>query len=194
MKKRLSTILISALLIVSSPLMAADFGMIMETNGKTPLHRQGKSISSEVGQTLFVNDTLRLEASSSLVLVSYELCEEWIIDGPATLTITEDEITADKDPQPEPGRQLPVCYSLEDMATTESDTLGALVLRGSPDDPVRKLRHEFKSGAATNSTLMALILHDLKNGAAAQATPYFKELQKRAPGSAFIKKIEPSFQ
>ncbi len=185
---------IAVLLLFGTDLMAEDFGMIMDTSGKISLNRQGKKIKAEIGQTLFAGDSIRLDKGSSLVLVSYELCEEWIIDGPLTLTFTEYDIIADKDPQPEPGRQLPVCYSLDEMSTTDSDTLGALVLRGSPDDPVRKLRMEFNNGQASNSTLMALILHEIKNGSTAQAEPFFQELKKRAPDSAFIKKMEHAFQ
>jgi len=58
---------------------------------------------------------------------------------------------------------------------------------------VAGLRREFDEGTATNSTLMTLIMHDIRNGATDRARPCFEALRKRAPDSPFVRRMSVHF-
>jgi hypothetical protein len=91
-------------------------------------------------------------------------------------------------------RQLPVCYSLDEFVTSDSDVIGGFVLRGIPKDPLASLREEFEQGKASNSTLVTLIIHDLKNGSIEKARLYYDTLQQRVPESKIVKVLSEKFQ
>jgi hypothetical protein len=173
---------------------AQDFGIMMDVSGKVAIHRDGNPINADFGMNIFSGDIIELNKGSDAVIVSYADCQEWTLKGPDKVMIKTDEGPESGSGMVAPSRQLPVCYGPEEFKEDGSDVIGGLVLRGQPKDPLAALREEFKGGTASNSTLMTLIMHDLKNGKIERARPYFDTLKVRAPESEFINNIARRFK
>lgn len=172
---------------------AEDFGMVMDIEGKVTVEHQGRQAVASLGQTLFVGDRLILEAGGSLGVVSYGSCDELVLNGPAQAQVGAAGLTSSQGGPAKLARRLPVCYSQEELNAGDSGVIGGLVLRGAPKDPVYDLRREFATGKATNSSLMTLVMHDVSNGQAAQARPYFQALTRLAPDSQFVREMRRHF-
>ncbi len=172
---------------------AEDFGMVMDLQGKATVQQQGKSQPMTLGQTLFVGDQVTLEANSTLVVVAYSTCDELGVTGPAQVKVEPMGLSGGKGMAAKQLRRLPVCYSPEELNASDSGVIGGLVLRGAPKDPVFDLRQDFAAGRATTPSLMTLIMHDVSNGNAAQAAPYFQALKQQAPNSRFVQDMSRYF-
>jgi hypothetical protein len=172
---------------------AEDFGMVMDLQGKVSVEQQGKPGRISLGQTLFVGDRLTLEPQATLGVVSYSSCDELVLTGPAQAQVEAAGLRASDGSAVKVARRLPVCYSQEELNASDSGVIGGLVLRGAPKDPVFELRQEFAAGKASTSSLMTLIMHDVTNGNAAQARPYYQALQQQAPDSRFVQDMRPHF-
>ena len=170
-----------------------DFGMVMDVAGRVVVHRGAENFPADLGRTVLVGDRFELSDTSRLTIVSFQDCREWLLTGPSEATTRWTRIEGSGLQQPEPGRRLPVCYSQQELEVEDPGVLGGLVLRGIPEDPVAGLRREFDSGQAPNSTLVTLIMHDLANDDPDRAKPYMQELQRRAPNSAFVKRLSGLF-
>jgi len=172
---------------------AEDFGMVMDMQGKARVEQQGKSGALNLGQTLFVGDRLSLDAQAKLVVVAFTSCDELQLTGPAQALVEPMGLTATQGAAAKIVRRLPVCYSQEELNASDSGVIGGLVLRGVPKDPVFELRQEFASGKASLPSLMTLIMHDVSNGNAAQAKPYYEALKQQAPDSRFVQEMSRYF-
>ena len=171
---------------------AQDFGSVMDVSGQVTIHRGGQVLAADLGMTVSVNDRITLGPGAKAVIVSFADCFEWNLTGPDKITISTDNEIVSKTCKLEPTRRLPVCYKTEKLMAGESKVAGGLILRGG-DSLINKLRKEFEAGRASNSTLMTLIMHDLKNNQPEEARPYFEALKKRAPKSLFVKKVARFF-
>jgi hypothetical protein len=165
-----------------------EFGIIMDVSGEITINRGENKIAAELGSTISPNDILTLTKGSTVALVSYDSCQEWILNGPDKITIKADKINSERG-NISPERQLPICYSMEEIEDSKSDTIGGFVLRGAPKDPLASLRTEFKNGKASNTTLITIIMYDLHNGKVEQTEQYFKVLKSREPGSEFVRSL-----
>ncbi len=195
MKLRLLIVLFIALILFCSQGFADtndDFGILMDAKGGVKLLRGEKHISVEVGLNLIRGDIIEIEKEGLVVIVSYEECQEWQLMGPDTINIAASGVASTSN-KVSPRRQLPVCYSLDEFDNNESDVIGGITLRGIPKDPLASLRKEFKYGKASNSTLITIIMHDLKNGNIEKARPYFETLSQRLPGSKIVKAFSDKF-
>lgn len=172
---------------------AEDYGMVMEIQGKATVTQASKSAPVTLGQTLFQGDRLALEPKSSLVVVAFESCDELLLEGPLQAEVSGGGIRSGAGNPAKPQRRLPVCYSQEELNSAGSGVIGGLVLRGAPRDPVAELRQDYLAGKASNASLMTLIMHDLANGRADQAAPYYQTLQQRAPDSRFVQEMRRHF-
>jgi len=173
---------------------AEEVGVVMDVSGKVDIHRQGKNISVDFGMNIQDGDVFTAESGSSVTVVTYVDCREWIVNGPQRASISGATLVAITGQGIESQRQLPVCYSPSDSKSGKSDLIGGLVLRGAPKDPVKELREEFVTGKASNATLMTLIMNDLKTGKKDTAKVYYEELHKRAPRSQFVMKLAEEFR
>lgn len=173
------------------PSWGEEFGMLTDKTGEVELVSKGKKNLADMGAVLFAGDELLLQKGSLAMIVSFADCQEWSVKGPGKLIISGGKIEG-QDNLIAAAKKLPLCYSPTSMKGAESHEMGGFLLRG--EDPTAKLREEFQSGKAGNSTLMTLIMHDLKNGNAGKARPCFDELKKRIPESPFIKSIARHFQ
>jgi hypothetical protein len=173
---------------------AQDFGIMMDVSGEVSVKRDGQNMPADLGLNIFSGDTIVLGKNAGAVIVSYEDCQEWVIKGPDNVRIKINEGLISDSHKLAPSRQLPVCYGHEEFKEGVPDVTGGLVLRGQPKDLLASLREEYRNGNASNSTLMTLIMHDLKNGKKEQAKQYFNVLKKRAPESGFIKEISKMFE
>ena len=189
LKGHLAIVSFGLLLIFSSSVWAEDFGMAMSIEGKVMLQRNSESIPLEFGESIYEGDILQLAEKTEMILISYIDCQEWELQGPLEVTVTW-ELTKKGKGSMKPIKELPVCYSHEEISNDDSGTIGGLVLRGTPKDPVQQLRQEFIDGKASNTTLITLILHDLKEGNKKGSKIYLNALKQRSPNSAFIKKME----
>ncbi len=169
-----------------------DSGIVMDVNGEVKLLRGGKQISVEVGLNLVQGDIIEIKKEGLVVIVSYVECKEWQLKGPDTINIVAEGVVSTLN-KVSPRRQLPVCYSLDEFDTNESDGIGGITLRGIPKDPLAFLREEFKHGKASNSTLITIIMHDLKNGNIEKARPCLETLRERLPGSKIVKALSEKF-
>ena len=176
----------------TNPADADEFGVIMDVTGKVAIQREKSYVKADLGVEVKPGDIIKIEKGANIVLVSYLECNEWSVNGPDTVTIKNDGLDTQRT-KVIPTRQLPVCYGPEEFKTGDDDVMGGFVLRGAPKDPLASLRQEFASGKASSSTLMTLIMHDLKRGNADKARSYYEELKKRSPDSSFVKKITPRF-
>jgi len=165
-----------------------DFGIIMDVSGEITINRWENKIAAELGSTIISKDIITLAKGSTFVIVSYDDCQEWILTGPDNITIRAGKIKSEWG-SISSERQLPICYSMEDIKDDSSDIIGGFVLRGAPKDPLVPLREEFNSGKASNSTIITLIMHDLHNGHMEQTEQYFNVLRSRAPESEFVKAL-----
>jgi hypothetical protein len=183
------------LCLANAPLMAGDdYGMIMDLSGSISIERSGKTLAADLGQTIMVEDRIKVTKGAKATIVSYMDCTEWIAEGPGTVQITWENPQAQNGAQLQQGRELPVCYSQEELNIADSGTIGGLVLRGAASDPVKNLRDEFQRGRASNSSLVTLIMHDMANGHRDQAKIYLDTLRKREPGSAFVKQMDAALR
>lgn len=196
MTSRLFMVFITALLSVHlfpAVSYSAEFGVVMDVAGKTSVQRSGKSFPADFGMNLQEDDALIAETGATMTLVTYADCREWRIEGPGQAKLTSGGVVSMKGSQAKALRQLPVCYSPGEAHGGKSGVIGGFVLRGVPKDPVKELRDEFKTGKATNTTLMTLIMNDLKNGRKDIAKEYYEELRRRAPDSAFVRNLAGEF-
>lgn len=191
MKKLFFVSLLATIFLFPNLSLAEDYGVVMDISGSVELISNGKKSPVDLGTNLSIGDEISLNKDSSLVVVSYEDCLEWKINGPNKIKVSA-AIHKDKK-KVTILRQLPVCYSPSEMNTSDSQSIGGFVLRGMPVDPLEQLRNEFKSGKASNSTLMTLIMHDVNNKEINKAKPYYSELKQRMPNSSFIKEIKKYF-
>jgi hypothetical protein len=168
---------------------AQDFGIMMDVSGKVSIQRDGRNIPADLGLNILSDDTLNLSKNSSAVIVTYADCKEWILKGPDKIRVKSGEGPKSSSREIAPSRQLPVCYGPEEFKEGGSYVIGGFVLRGEPRDPLASLRKDFQNGKASNSTLMTLIMHDLRSGKTERAKQYFKVLNERAPESEFVKEI-----
>ena len=190
--------MISAIVVVflfcmsAQTVIADDFGIVMDVNGKINVQRGEQKLPVEIGLNIIYGDTIKLDKTNNIVIVAYDDCMEWDLTGPHSIIIKSDGIAL-KTGEASPKRQLPVCYSLEEFEGEKEDVMGGFVLRGSPKDPLASLREEFKHGKASNSTLITLIVHDLRNWKIEQARPYYEELHRRMPDSVFVNNFTKKF-
>lgn len=169
-----------------------DFGIVMDMSGNVQLIRGENTAPAEIGMNLIRGDAVDMPEGSSVVIVSYSDCNEWQITGPDTVRITDEGLVSKSDKKV-PQRQLPVCYSLTEFDSETPDVAGGIILRGIPKDPLAHLREEFKKGEASNSTLITLIMHDLKNSRVEKARPYFEALKARLPDSKIVNALSGKF-
>ncbi len=169
-----------------------DYGMVLDLEGELVIVRQGEEIAGDLGDTLFVDDQLIVAAKARVTVVTYLDCQEFHLSGPAEVRITWEGFQTASQSQSNliSGRNLPVCYSQEDLRFSDSQMVGGLVLRGAANDPVAALRQEFAHGEASISTLMTLIMHDLANGELERASHYLEALHSRVPGTPFVARME----
>ncbi len=193
--KRFTGLVMLILFLVAPTVYAADdFGIITDLSGKTELKRGNKNLPVSIGLNLSVGDSLLTARNSRITLVSYDQCLEWTINGPGNLELKYGGIVYNgKKFRHE--RRLPVCYSMTAVNNTSGKQMGGIVLRGAgPKDPVAELRDEFADGTATNSTVLTLLMHDLNNGNAEKARPYYEYLKKRLPDAEIIIRFSGVFE
>lgn len=193
MKKTLSILLGCWLFSGSISTIADEYGMIMDLEGKINILRGNKTLKGDLGDLVEVGDRLILEKKSRATIISYLDCSEIIMTGALEVEVTWEKLKTKNKKQLTKGRKMPVCYSHDELNTSDSGVIGGLVLRGVDSDPTRGLRIEFDKGLASNSILITLIMHDLANGEPEKALPYFKALRNYSPNSAFIAKVTPYF-
>ena len=191
---RLTVFSIAILFTTVQIVYSLDFGVVMDVAGSVSIERDQKSMPADLGLNLISGDNISIDDGANIVIVSYSDCMEWAFTGADKITIESGKNPQSMTGKVEPVRKLPVCYSPEDFKEGEYDVMGGIALRGLPKDPLGSLRDEFKKGNAPNSTLMTLIIHDLRGGKIEQAKPYYETLKKRMPESEFVKKISKRFE
>lgn len=189
MRYTVFSLMVFALAFSAPPSYALEFGIVMDVSGTVFIQRGRETVPPDLGLNVSSGDTITLGEGSSIVIVSYSDCSEWVLKGPDRITIRGELIAGKR-----PTRQLPVCYSPEEFKEGDAHVIGGFVLRGQPGDPLASLRDEFERGEASNSTLMTLIMSDLSSGEAERARPYFEALRSRMPGSEFVKTIAKKFE
>ncbi len=171
---------------------AEDFGIIMDTAGTVTIQRDTHKMSADLAMEIDFGDIITIAPESSLTVVGYDNCDEYVLKGKDTFVVGERSgIQSARSRQKiAPTRKLPVCYSADEVS--EGDTIGGFIVRGN--DELSALRKEFAEGKASNATLLTLIMHDIINGKVEQARPYYDELKKRKPGDPFVKKLAKIFE
>jgi len=193
MNKQLQALIGCMLLSVPVLSFADDYGMVMDLEGEMRILRDQQELAGDLGESVSVGDRLVLAKNSRATIISYLDCREIIMSGPLEVEVTWDKLKTRHTGRLSAGRKMPVCYSHEELNSTDSGVIGGLVLRGAATDPAAALRAEFDKGQASNSTLMTLVMHDLANGDTERARPYFNELRKFSPNSAFVAKVAAHF-
>lgn len=185
---------LSLLLFPGMQLHAEEYGVITDVSGESVIIRGDGKVKADLGTGLNSGDIIELEEQSSLAIVSYESCREWLLTGSDRITIDHVRGPVSGKSRLNPSRTLPVCYSPEEYQDENLPVIGGFVLRGEPKDPVAGLRKEFEQGKASNTVLMTLIMHDLSRGEQERARPYYLQLKERIPDSSFVKSIAPRFE
>ncbi|MBI5179583.1 MAG: hypothetical protein HZA04_10045 [Nitrospinae bacterium] len=199
-------------LVLSGSAHARDFGVVMDLSGKAALAGK-KGAALDLGKNIVVGDVISLKEKASVTVVSYQGCEEWRIGGPASVTFTAEK------PEPEKGskgtvakgRKLPVCYKPADVQASSHEQGGLVLMnKAVPQDQmegpapvemsgtaeneeITKMRQAFSGGKADNAALMTLVMYDLQRRDMESARPYYAELKRRAPASAFVKRMGAEF-
>jgi len=169
-----------------SSLWAGEFGMLTDVQGAPRIERSGQYIGVDLGDTLQSGDRLLLAAGESATVVSYGDCEELALQGAVSATVDNDSLKASPSTGLVKARTLPTCYRPDELNVTDSGSIGGLVLRSPRRDPMAQLRAEFNAGTASHTTLVILVMHDLFNGSAERARPYFDKLRAESPSSPFV--------
>ena len=149
-----------------------ECAIVTDLSGTVTVLRNGKNMPLDIGHALFVGDEILLAQGATLIAVTYEDCAEWRWAGGETISV-ESEGFQSKGHEFDPSRELPMCYHPDSYEKTDSNVIGGFVLRGSPSDPLAPLRKEFAEGNASNSSLIALVLHEIEKGNMEQAKKYF---------------------
>lgn len=190
----LSLFLICFTFIVGNRSWAEDFGIVMDISGTVELISSEEKSHIDLGTNLLVGDKLSLKENSELVIVSYEDCIEWSIEGPSNIKVSTSGFEGDEEKIVNL-KQMPVCYNFSNMNDTESPFMGGITLRGRKSaDPLKALREEYEDGNADNSTLITLIMYGIKKNKTEETLPYFNELKKRRPDSSLVKEIAKHFE
>ncbi|MBI3794382.1 MAG: hypothetical protein HY280_06595 [Nitrospinae bacterium] len=192
---------------------SADFGIVMDVSGNATANKK----AVDLGQNVTVGESLSVPAAGRLVVVGYKGCSEWKITGPAKVTVLDagPELAKGSTGKIEHGRKMPACYKPADLKTASTHEQGALVLMNKKDtgdlpsppqadaelsatvddteQGIEQMRKDFVDGKSDVPALMSLVMHDLEKNDKDKARPYFAELQKRAPKSSFVKKLEKEF-
>ncbi|MDM8522199.1 hypothetical protein QUF80_02410 [Desulfococcaceae bacterium HSG8] len=188
------TALFGMLLFSSRAAGAGDFGIVTDVSGKVFIQRGEQKIAADLAMNVFVSDKVSIEKDSEITIISYDDCMEWVLKGADQITFRagkkkplseKHEISA--------ARKLPVCYKPDAFQGVVSQKIGGIPLMGVEEDPVACLREEAEKGSASNSALMILIMHDLKQGERESALVYFEALKARLPESGFVKDMAASF-
>jgi hypothetical protein len=158
------------------------------------IQRADEKLSADLGVNLLRDDRICLEKDSKLVIVSYEDCTEWAAAGEDTLTFKAGNAPVSEKQKILASRKLPVCYKPEAFQGEIPQKIGGIPLMGVEADPADSLRDELKGGNASNSTLMTLMMHDLKEGDIESAKTCFDILKTRLPASEFLKQISARFE
>lgn len=172
---------------------AESVGMITDNEGQVRFVYGNSSAPAELGAALTPGDRLSVEANGKVVVVMLADCEEFSIRGKDEILIEKTKIRSQRSGYLKPDRRLPVCYNAEDFDAPDSGVIGGFVMRGDAANSLADMRGEAGRSAADTTTLITLILHDIRNDQAAQARPYYDELKKRRADSAWVKKLEKHF-
>lgn len=111
------------------------FGMILDSVGEVVLLQQTERTEEvRIGQTVYLDDQLKVADHSEVILVDYQRCIEITVQGPIHLTVTTAGLqTPDTDTTPElivyPLRH---CYTPEDLRTGGDQPMGGIIFRVPP--------------------------------------------------------------
>jgi hypothetical protein len=168
-------------------------GMIADNEGGVRFVYGGAGTPVELGAALTPGDRLTLDADGRIVIVMLADCEEFSIRGKDEILIEKTRVRSRRSGYLKPDRRLPVCYNSEDFDAPDSGVIGGFVMRGDLANSLADMRAEASKASADTTTLITLILHDIRNNQASQARPYYDELKKRRPDSAWVRKLEKQF-
>jgi hypothetical protein len=187
--------------VTACPSRGEDYGMITDITGEVKILANDKKVPDDLlFYNLSVGDELVIAKDSNLTVISYKDCWEWLIEGPAEIKISMVRIDVVKGAEDtiKALRKLPICFNPNEIEGLESEHGGGLYFRGSTRntaiDPTESLRKEFATGEASNSTLITLIISDIRDNNIEEGRKYFEELKKRRPNSPFIKGITKYFE
>jgi hypothetical protein len=175
----------------SSFSFALNTWKVIDLSGDVYLGRGNERIAAAVGLDIAAGDRLTIGGGAWIEVVFTGTCEVWELEGTRQYSFTEHEIMSspegDRIP---PNHRLPVCFDPAGFSTGKAQRLGGIIERGgSAEDELAEI------GSKSNAALINLIiLCALSDEDIEKAVPYYKELKKRAPGSAFVASVVKIFE
>jgi hypothetical protein len=199
------------ILLACAPAFAEDFGIIMDIAGQAEANKK----PLDLGKNIFVGDAITVSEKGSLLVIEYNGCVEWRVNGPAKVQVNKSGLQVAKGGNGlvQKGKKLPACFKPLEMRSASTHEQGSLVLMTNeqksagdlpsppvPDtelsatavaDPlwVAQMRKDFKEGKAEVSELMTLIAYDMGKNDKESAKQYYLELMKKAPDSQYVKQL-----
>jgi hypothetical protein len=198
-------------LLACTQAFAEDFGIIMDIAGQAESNKK----PLDLGKSVFVGDAITVSEKGSLLVIEYNGCVEWRVNGPAKIQVNKSglQIAKGGNGLVQKGKKLPACFKPLEMRSASTHEQGSLVLMTNeqksaadlPTPPVpdaelsassttepegiTELRKNFNEGKAGIPELMTLIAYDMNKNDKDSAKQYYLELKKKAPDSAYVKQL-----
>ena len=180
---------LGVVLVWSSFSFAVNTWKVSDLSGDVSLGRGNEQIAAAIGLDISSGDTMKIKEGAWIELVSTGTCEVWELKENRQYTFTEHDITSSPaGDKIAPDSRLSVCFNPAGFSIGKAQRIGGIIERGG------SIEDELAETESNAALVNLIIFHALSRKDVEKATPYYKTLKERAPGSRFVGSVAEIFE